>query len=212
MANWTSVTRPIPPALKSAASACRRHFAYAAGFSAIINLLYVAPTIYMLQVYDRVVPTRGVVTLIFLTLLLLVSLAALSWLEVVRSRLLVRASMRLDNELAQRFLAANLDLRIGPRARQVMRDFDVFRQAVTGAGILALFDAPWTVVYILLCFVLHPLLGVMALAGAGCLLALAIATERATLPRLEAASAAATRSYASQAEAASAGELVHALG
>ena len=93
MPTWTSVTRPIPEALRSAAAACRRHFAYAAGFSAIINLLYIAPTIYMLQVYDRVVPTRGVVTLVFLTALLLASLAALSWLEVVRSRLLVRASV-----------------------------------------------------------------------------------------------------------------------
>jgi ATP-binding cassette subfamily C protein len=93
-----------------------------------------------------------------------------------------------------------------------MRDFDVFRQAVTGGAIIALFDAPWTLVYALLCFVLHPVLGVMALVGMGCLVGLSFATERATLPRLEKASEAAARSYGSQAQAASASELIRALG
>ena len=212
MPTWISVTRPVPEALKSAALACRRHFAYAAGFSAVINLLYIAPTIYMLQVYDRVIPTRGVVTLVFLTILLLASLGALSWLEMVRSRLLVRASLRLDNDLSDLFLKANLRQRPGTAPRQVMRDLDVFRQAVTGAGIIAVFDAPWTLVYALLCFVLHPALGTMALAGMGCLIALSIATERATLPRLEKATNVAARAYGSQAQAASVGELIQALG
>lgn len=206
------MTRPIPEALKAAASACRRHFAYAAGFSAVINLLYIAPTIYMLQVYDRVVPTRGVTTLVFLTILLLASLAALSWLEVVRSRLLVRASLRLDNELSELFLRANLRQRWASGPRQVMRDFDMFRQAVTGGAIIALFDAPWTIVYALLCFVLHPALGVLALVGMGGLVALSLATERATLPRLEKASGVAARAYGALAQAASAGELIRALG
>src|SRR5690242_8176679 len=200
MATLISGPTPLPALLKSALGACRTHFLYAAGFSAAINLLYLAPTLYMLQVYDRVVPTRGVVTLLFLTFLLLVSLGALALLEIARSRLLVRASGRLDRQLSGHLLAANLDRRLGPEARDAMRNFDTFRQAVTGAGILALFDAPWTLIYIALCFVLHPILGVMALVGSASLLALSLATDRATRPRLEAASRSAAWSYMSQAQ------------
>jgi ATP-binding cassette, subfamily C, type I secretion system permease/ATPase len=212
MPTLRAVTTKMPAALKAAVAAVRRHFAYAAGFSAIINLLYIAPTLYMLQVYDRVVPTRGVATLVFLTLLLLGSIAALAMLEVMRSRLLVRASIRLDKEISEQILAINLDRRLGPRAQQAMRDFDVFRQTVTGGGILALFDAPWTLVYVALCFVLHPLLGVMAVGGGVALVVLSLATERATRPRLEEASEAASWSYASLAQASAAGEIVHAMG
>ena len=72
--------------LATAFQACRRHLVWAAVFSALLNLLYLAPTIYMLQVYDRVVPSRGHLTLMFLTLVLAFSLATLSILDAVRSR------------------------------------------------------------------------------------------------------------------------------
>ncbi len=166
----------------------------------------------MLQVYDRVVPASGVVTLLFLTLLLLTSLAALSLLELVRTRLLVRASARLNRELSGYILAANLDRRPSPVAQQAMRDFDVFRQVITGAGVVALFDAPWTLVYIGLCFVLHPILGAMALLGSASLVGLSLATERATRGLLERAANAASTSYASQARTASQRDIVNALG
>ncbi|HTX50341.1 MAG TPA: type I secretion system permease/ATPase [Caulobacteraceae bacterium] len=212
MLTWTSLTRNVPAALRAAVASCRRHFAYAAGFSAIINLLYIAPTLYMLQVYDRVVPSHGAVTLVFLTVLLLATLATLALLEMVRSRLLVRASLRLDRELSVQILTIALNRRLGSKAPQVMRDFDTFRQAVTGSGILALFDAPWMVVYVALCFVLHPVLGFMAIGGAACLAALSVATERATRPRLDDASKAAAASYASLSEATQAGDVIQSLG
>ena len=88
--------------------AVRGHFLWAALFSALANLLFLAPTLYMLQIYDRVVPTRGETTLAFLTLVLLFALATLSLLEYVRSRILVRASVRLDRLLAGRLIAATL--------------------------------------------------------------------------------------------------------
>jgi PrtD family type I secretion system ABC transporter len=206
------VTGLGPAPLRTAIGACRRHFLFAAGFSAAINLLYISPTIYMLQVYDRVVPARGVLTLLFLTLLLLAGLAALSLLELTRTRLLVRASARLDRELSGYILAAKLDRRLGPGAQQAMRDFDVFRQAITGPGMVALFDAPWTLVYILLCFVLHPILGAMAVLGSASLVGLSIATERATRRPLEQAGNAAANSYTSQARTAAVSDLINALG
>jgi len=198
--------------LKQALATCRRHLAYAAGFSAIINLLYIAPTLYMLQVYDRVVPTRGVATLGFLTVLLLAGLATLSLLDLIRSRLLVRASARLERALARPILAATLNPRMRGKTAQAMRDFDALRQTVTGAGVLALFDAPWTVVYIGLCFLLHPLLGAMALVGSVTLIGLTIATERATRSRLAGANRAASWSYMSVSESAASSDIVQALG
>jgi ATP-binding cassette subfamily C protein len=198
--------------LAEALAACRRHLAYAAGFSAIINILYLAPTLYMLQVYDRVVPSRGVMTLGFLTLLLLASLATLAFLEFVRSRILVRASGRLERTLAASILAATLDPRLRAKSSQSIRDFDILRQAVTGAGVLALFDAPWTLVYIALCFLLHPLVGLMAMLGSGALIALTVATEHATRPRMAEANQAAAWSYASVAESAGASEIIRSLG
>ena len=98
---------PVPPAgvprldgphgpMRAALDRCRRHIVAAAGFSALVNLLYIVPTLYMLQVYDRVVPTRGLQTLLFLTLVLLFALGVLALLDRIRSRLLVRAGIVLD--------------------------------------------------------------------------------------------------------------------
>jgi PrtD family type I secretion system ABC transporter len=204
----SSGTNPIRAALR----ACRRHLVYAGVFSAAINLLYLAPTLYMLQVYDRVVPTRGVSTLVVLTLLLLASLATLSLLDLSRSRLLVRASARLEKLLAEPVLRAMMSRQLGGKSAQAMRDFDSLRQTVTGAGVLALFDAPWTPIYIGLCFLLHPMLGVMALLGSGALIGLTLLNERFTRPKLDKANQAAAWSYASQAQSAAARDLVRAMG
>src|SRR5919112_2761273 len=94
----------VPKVLAEALADCRRHFAAAAAFSLLINILYLAPTLYMLQVYDRVVPTGGKTTLLFVTIALALALLAMSGLEMVRSRLLVRASERVDAVLAPRIL------------------------------------------------------------------------------------------------------------
>src|SRR3954447_24957747 len=98
----------LPPILVDALPQCRRHFVAAAVFSLLINILYLAPTLYMLQVYDRVVPTGGKTTLLFVTLALAISLLALSGLDMVRQRLLVRASERVDALLAPRILAQTM--------------------------------------------------------------------------------------------------------
>ena len=94
----------LPPLLAKAARECRTHIVAAALFSLGVNLLYLAAPIYMLQVYDRVVPTGGVATLGFITLALAVALVSLSMLDSIRLRLLVRASIRLDNLVTPRLL------------------------------------------------------------------------------------------------------------
>ena len=212
MSNPDFESRPGAGSLKGAIGACRRHLVYAGVFSAIINLLYIAPTLYMLQVYDRVVPTRGVTTLGFLTFLLLVTIGTLAALETMRTRILVRASARLERAVVRPILSATLSRQLGARAPQAMRDFDSFRQTVTGPGILALFDAPWTLVYVALCFLLHPLIGTMAVVGSGALIGLTVMTERIVRPRLEAANKAASWFYASQSQSAAANDMIRAMG
>ena len=121
------ISAPKSEAMRDALAATRRHFMAAAGFSALVNLLFVVPTIYMLQIYDRVVPTRGLQTLFLLTMVLLFALATLSLLDRVRTRLLVRAAVGLDTIVAPRLLDSTLGRPDLPTARRALRDFDVLR-------------------------------------------------------------------------------------
>lgn len=205
-------TTPSLAPMRIAIALCRRHFLAAAGFSALINLLYIAPTLYMLQVYDRVVPTQGTQTLLFLTMVLLFALATLSLLDRIRSRLLVRAGVQLDAELAPRILDATLGRSDLPIARQALREFDTIRGALSGAPILALFDAPWIPIYVLVCFLVHPWIGLVAIVGCAILPAIAWANERATHARLDRAQAIANASYANQESLLRSSEAVRALG
>lgn len=206
-----------PPSdlVASALQTCRRHFIAVAVFSALLNLLFLVPMLYMLQIYDRVIPTRGSVTLLFITVVLLFGLATLALLDFVRSRLLVRASIRLDRQLAGVLLDTSLarrDRTLDAVARQSMREFDTLRQALTGPAIIALCDAPWSPIYILVCFLIHPLIGGFVLAGALVLVFVAIRNHGATSEPLHSASEAAARAYASQEQVLAGAENVRALG
>src|SRR6476661_5691125 len=161
----------------------------AAGFSLLINILYLAPTLYMLQVYDRVVPTGGKATLFFITIALAISLMALSSLDMVRNRLLIRASLRLDALLAPRILQQMMGAD-SAAAGQAMRDFDSVRTALATPVIAAVFDAPWTPLFLLVAFMLHFWIGVLAVVAAITLVSLAWFNQRATQRRMEVATAA----------------------
>ena len=183
--------------LRALLLSCKSYFVTAMIFSCAINLLYLAGPLYMLQVYDRVVSSGSVVTLVMLTLVLLLAFAALSALDMVRGRILGRASIRLDQQMAPRVIAATVDasLKTGTAKSQYLRDFDNFRQCVTGAGIHAAFDLPWAPIYIAVIFVLHPVLGAFALASAIVLVLLAVLNERWVRAPLAEANEAGVRSY-----------------
>ena len=206
----------VPEPLADALRACRRHLLFAAGFSALVNILYLAPTLYMMQVYDRVLATGGELTLVFITVVIVFALATLAALDHIRSRILVRAGLRLDRLLAGQVLERLMQrVRSGPgaaRVVQAMREFDSFRGTLTGPAVLALFDAPWTPIYLLFTFILHPLLGALTLVGAIALVVLAVANERSTKGKLQKAAEAQAASYVSQEAAAQSGEVVRALG
>jgi PrtD family type I secretion system ABC transporter len=201
--------------LRGALDACRSHLLGVGIFSGLLNLLFIVPMLYMLQVYDRVVPTRGSGTLLILTAVLLAGLATLAALDWARSRLLVRASLRLEHELAGPLLGATLakvDRPMEAIVRQPMRDFDTLRQALTGPALLAICDAPWAPIYIIISTIIHPALGLLALVGGAALTAIAWLNERATGNRLRGATEAAHRAYASQEQVVASAENVRALG
>lgn len=209
------IVAPPTEIIASALRACRRHFVAVAAFSALLNLLFLVPMLYMLQVYDRVIPTRGSVTLFFITLVLLFGLISLAMLDYVRSRVLVRASIRLDRLLSGVVLDTTLarrDKTLDAVTRQAMREFDTLRQALTGPAIIAICDAPWSPIYILVCVLIHPLIGALVLIGALLLAFVAFRNQQATGEPLQRASEAAARAYASQEQVLAGAENVRALG
>ena len=169
--------------LTAALFSLRRVFYALAAFSFAINLLMLTPAIYMLQVYDRVLTSRNEGTLLALTLLAVGLLMMEGALEFVRSRVLVRASAALDVKLDGRIFdaafarsAAGYDGSAG----QALGDLNNLRQFLTGKGLFAFFDAPWTPVYLLVILLLNPWLGLFALLSAALLFFLAWLNERAT--------------------------------
>ncbi|MBB4088145.1 type I secretion system permease/ATPase [Sphingomonas carotinifaciens] len=174
----SSNPNPVSAALRGA----QQHFLWAAAFSGLVNLLYLVPSIFMLQVYDRVVPTRGGATLVFLIVILIVALAVLSVLDMARMRLLLRASVRLEKRAAPPILHRILGATTATPAERsaAIRHLDTLRGVLTGPAILALFDAPWAPIYIAVCFLLHPLLGGFALLASVLLAGVALASEQVT--------------------------------
>jgi ATP-binding cassette subfamily C protein len=201
----------LPKALADALRQCRQHFVAAAVFSLLINILYLAPTLYMLQVYDRVVPTAGTTTLLFVTLALALALLSLSGLDMVRGRLLVRASERLDAVLAPRILDQMMTTDTAGTA-QGMRDFDAIRSAMATPVIAAMFDAPWTPVFLLAAFLLHFWIGLMAVVSALVLVTLAWSNQSATQARMEVATTAIASAQNAQQAAAMHGATIRGLG
>ncbi|WP_454254068.1 type I secretion system permease/ATPase [Pseudomonas sp. Marseille-Q8238] len=145
-------------------------------FSAVINLLMLAPALYMLQVYDRVLASGNQMTLAMLTLMMLGLFAFMGALEWVRSFVVIRLGTQMDMRLNQRVYAAAFEanLKAGrTSAGQALKDLTSLRQFATGNSLFAFFDAPWFPIYLLVIFLFHPWLGFLALGGAVILVALA---------------------------------------
>lgn len=202
----------LPAPMADAFRACRPHFIGIAVFSGLLNVLFLTPSIYMLQVYDRVVPTGGLVTLGFITLAVAFALGTLAALDALRARLLVRASLRLDKILAGPLLE-KLMARTAPGAPILgMREFDILRQAISGPAALGFLDAPWTPIYVAIAFMLHPALGALTVFGGVLLVTLAVFNERSTKAKSQEATKATNAAYSAQEAAAQNADIVRALG
>ncbi|MCU0896782.1 MAG: type I secretion system permease/ATPase [Burkholderiales bacterium] len=167
----------------------RPFFVYAALFSLVMNLLMLVPALFMLQVYDRVITSRSVETLVMLLVVTVGALLFMAYLDMIRARLLSSSAVALEKLLGPRVLADMVRRGIVPGARDSLyglRDVGALRTFLTGPGIVALFDAPWVPIYLVVIALFHPLLGAIALAGAIALLAIAWLTEKMSRKPLEA--------------------------
>ncbi|MFL6671673.1 MAG: type I secretion system permease/ATPase [Massilia sp.] len=152
-------------------------------FSAIINLLGLVPSLYMLQVYDRVLGSRNEITLLMLTMLMLGAYLFMSALELIRSFVLVRVGARFDMTLNKRIYSAAFEQNLkqaGANAGQALSDLTNVRQFLTGNALFAFFDAPWFPIYLSVIFMFEPMLGLFALGGTILLVILAVVNERVT--------------------------------
>ncbi|QYA03898.1 type I secretion system permease/ATPase [Rhizobium sp. B21/90] len=184
-------------------------------FSIAINALMFVSPLYMLQVYDRVLHSRSETTLLMITGLALVLLAIYSLLEWLRSRILVRAGLRFDdmisNGLFSRVVTTTLRQ---PQARSefALSDIDRLRDFLTGPGLIAICDLPWMPVFLIVCFLFHPLVGVISLVGALLIFGLAILNEFMTKRTLNEASGHAQAAQQFASSALQNVEVVRALG
>ncbi|MFC6807041.1 ABC transporter transmembrane domain-containing protein [Methylophaga thalassica] len=150
-------------------------------FSAILNILMLTPSLYMLQVYDRVLTSRNESTLLMLTVMVVGAYLVLGGLEFVRSFVLIRVSAKLDMMLNKRVYTAAFEQslkRAGVNAGQFLQDLTSIRQFMSGNALFAFFDAPWFPIYLFIIFLFDTSLGFFALFGSLALIALAIANER----------------------------------
>ena len=177
----------------------RREFLVVGVFSMVANVLMLSPTLYMLQIFDRVMSSRSELTLLAMSLITLFLFCVMAFAEWMRSRVLVRAGVRLDALLGTRVFNASFEANLAPSGVSPARAFGdliQIRQFLTGNGILAFFDTPWTPVYMAVLFILHPMLGFMALFFAAVQGALAWFGHRTTVVPAEEASKAGSEATA----------------
>jgi PrtD family type I secretion system ABC transporter len=167
--------------LREALAACWHAFVAIGVMSGLINVLYLTGSFYMLEIYDRVLPSRSVPTLVALSILALTLFAFQGALDVIRSRVMVRIAAALDERLNARVYDIVVQLPLRSRmpgdGLAPLRDLDQIRSFLVTTGPLALFDLPWMPVYLLICFLFHPWIGVAAVCGAIILTSLTLMSE-----------------------------------
>lgn len=174
--------------LREALTSMRNAFLTVGVFSGFVNLLMLAPSLYMLQVYDRVLISRNETTLWVLTGLVLGIYIFSAALEAIRSWVLVRVGARLDGKLNERVFTASFErnlLKPGSNTSQPIHDLGSVRQTLTGSGLLALFDVPWLPLYLVVIFLFSVPLGLFALFGAIVIGILAVVNERVSKSKLD---------------------------
>jgi ATP-binding cassette subfamily C protein len=193
----------------------RQAFVGVALFSALLNVLYLTGSFYMLQVYDRVLPSRSVPTLVGITLLALILFSVQGVLDIVRSRILVRVGGSLAKSVSERVhhVLTKLPLQnAASRHGQPLRDLDQIRSFLSSVGPAALFDLPWLPLYLGICYLFHPLIGIAATVGGLVLVVVALLTELLTRgPSAEAAHLVGNRNALAEANRRNT-EVLHAMG
>lgn len=193
----------------------RRSIVHVGLFSLFINVLFLVPPLYMLQVYDRVLTSRSPETLLVLTLVVVWLFLTMGILELARSRILIRVGNRFDASYADavhRLLARRAAQQGSKVSAQPLNDLSTIRQFISGNAPFALFDAPWVSVYLAVLFLFHSAFGWFAIAAMITLMAIALLQDRATRGLQERHQQAAARATASFSEQLHNAEVIHAMG
>ncbi len=189
--------------------------AYAGLFSLVSNLLYLALPIFTFQIYGRVMASYSVPTLLVLTFMVLLAFLISGLIDDYRAKVLINYGVAMDQRVSGRVFSALFDsvIRGNPAARsQALRDLDSFRQMMTGPAFGTVFDLPWMPVFMIILFIIDPIIGLVTMSGAGLLVLVAYLQDKATRPALKEANDAALRSYAFTDAALRNGEVVRAMG
>ncbi len=180
-------------------TATARPLGWVVFFSCFLNVSYLAAPLYMMQVYDRVMHSQSIPTLLYLTLAVALSYATFALLDAVRGQILAGVSDVVEDTLAARLLhgatAPAQRGRARPGPGHIGRDLDTVRQFASGAAVLAFVDVPWAAIYLGVLFMLHWVLGAFAIGAGAILLALSVAGERAARGPMARAGAVAGRAY-----------------
>jgi len=184
----TTAQTPLQRALR----ACRKQFFLVGVFSGVVNLLQLTTSIYMMQVFDRVLASRVLDTLYFLSLIAIGAILVLALLEAVRGQVMQRLATWVEHRVAPEGFVRAIEstLRGRPYRMEVLRDLAVCRGFLSSAGALSLYDIPWVPIYLGFIFMLHPVMGCIALAGAVTLFGLALLSELSTSKLLKEANSA----------------------
>ncbi|MBW8726637.1 MAG: type I secretion system permease/ATPase [Inquilinus limosus] len=169
-----------PSAARQALQSVRPWFLVAGGFSFVMNLLVMVSPLYSYQLFDRVLGSAHIETLVFLTLIAAFAFIILGWIDGLRSALLARIGTRFERKLASTLVETGVNGAVlgAPVGGQALRDLSQIRAFIGGPSIGPLFDAPWAPVFIIVMFLLHWALGVTALVSAFILFGLALANEK----------------------------------
>lgn len=182
--------------LKRVVAGCKKGFIVVGLFSLAINLLMLTVPIYMMQMYDRVISSGNVDTLLLLSIIAVGGLLCMSLVEMMRSRIMVKLGSWVDRELSGPVLsgAMNDSLRAGGlNGASGLRELNTLRGFLTGAGIFPLLDAPWVPIFVAIIFMIHPTLGLLAVAGAIIVFGFALANDFSTRKPLKQANGAAAK-------------------
>lgn len=202
--------------LKSALSSTKSSFISVGFFSMFINLLMLVPAIYMLQVYDRVVTSGSVSTLLMVTLIMVLLLSSMGVLEWVRSRILVRVSAKLDQILSRTVFNVSFKQALfsggANNSGQPVQDLAGLRQFMTGNGLFAFFDAPWIPIYIAVMFIFHPWYGWIAVFSSILLLLMAVINEKSTSKLLQEANNESSEASAALTKTLTNSEVIESMG
>jgi ATP-binding cassette subfamily C protein/ATP-binding cassette subfamily C protein EexD len=171
-----------PTLISHAISACRSQFVAVGLFSGVVNILQLTVSLYMMQVFDRVLSTRNLDTLLYLTLMAVGAILVLAVLDGVRGQVMQRIAGWIEHRVApESFIRAiESQLRGRPYRSEALRDLASCRNWLGSPGALALYDVPWVPVYLAVIFLLHPTLGFVALGGAVLLFCLTVISEMVT--------------------------------